>query len=195
LKVITLWRDICKAALLLLLFFQPSLIFGQRHPLSTPIGLRDPIAAGIVIGTAIGIRADVRVIRFVNCALAIEGFFGGGIASWGIGEAWSTAMRLDIHISDDGVSNAFLVSPDLGYGSMIAQPSHGLLNFSPQQDVPSISALCGISWIHEFRSSWSTELSLRPGIALALNGENNNNASAKGELSLQLSLAASIRFE
>jgi hypothetical protein len=185
------WRT----ASLLLLLFQPAALFGQRHSLADPIGLRDPIAAGIVIGTSIGVRADVRVIRFENCALAIEGFFGAGIASWGLGESWSAAGRLDIHMSDDGISNAFLLSPGLGFGQMIGQTQRLYIDFSPVEDIPTITALCGITWVHEFKSSWSTELSLRPGIAMGLNGQNNNSSSAKGEYSFQLSLAAAIRFD
>ncbi|MDP4198604.1 MAG: hypothetical protein Q8922_00290 [Bacteroidota bacterium] len=193
------WPDRRSTACVLLVFgsllFARPLLAQQHAAMRGPVGLRDPIAIGLTVGTSNGLSADLQVGRMDNVAGAIEGYVGASVASWGISLGWSAALRADVVASDDGKNDAMILGPTLGYGEMLTIGGpRSYIDFSPFHDVQAIFLLLGVAWVHEFSSGWSTEISLRPGEALALNGEDKNRSLAKGEYSFQLSLVGLIRF-
>jgi hypothetical protein len=183
----------------------PSVLVGQESgftlstspPISRKsehvIGLRDPIAFALQLGTFSGISGDVRFLKYQDVGVAAEAAWGIDVSIWGLGIGWNAALRLDICESEDGVNDAFLLQPGVGYGHMLAiGGSNGWEDFF--RDVESINVLCGLAWIHEFDFGVSSDLSIRPAMYFAIHKDANTLVSSLPNRSFQLSLVTAIRF-
>lgn len=164
-----------------------------HHLRDYPIGLRDPFALALQLGTFSGVSADVRFLRLNDVGMAVEGAWGMSVSAWGLGIGWNADLRLDILESNDGKNDAFLLEPSVGYGHMLAiGGSHGWEDFF--RDVKSLNVLCGLAWVHEFDFGVASDISLRPGMYFALAKEANSVESTLSDRAFQLSLVTSIRF-
>lgn len=159
------------------------------------IGLRDPISIGLSLGSPTAICVNVRVIPARTFRFAIGGYYGAGIARWGMGEGHGITAQLDLPLADDEVNDALILSPELEYATLVgvSPPSRGWIDFSPYETVNSLGLLCGVGWVHEYRS-WALELALAPGEAYALDGRDGDGARAKGEMSFQFEVMLAARF-
>lgn len=167
----------------------------SQDTVTSRIGLRDPISIGLSFGSPTAICVNVKVIPARAFRFAIGGYYGAGIAKWGISEGHGITAQLDLALADDKINNALVISPELEYCTLVGvtPPSRGWINFSPYETVNSIGIDCGAGWVHEYRT-WSLELALTPGAAYALGGRDSGDNSAQGEVSFQMRLLAAARF-
>ncbi len=182
----------CSVACLLI-----SLRVGAQNDTARNVGLRDRFALGLSVGSTIGVLADARIAQMDNRAVGVEATFGAGVGTWGLGEAWSAAIRTDVIVADDRMRNALLISPLVGFGQMIGEPHPSgwfNLSFAPYSDLAYLFADLGISWAHQFSAGWSTQMAIRPGESLALGGRDEQDRPARGEVSFRISGVALICF-
>ena len=174
----------------LVLFLMPLLniaVAGQT------LGLRDGVGLGISLGSPTAFWVDAQIAHWHDGRIQVEGYYGAGIAKWGMGEGHGAGMRMDILLVNDNVNDALLLSPRVHYCDMTAQSNGGWVNFSPQETVSSFDLDGGMVWVHEY-ANWSLETSLVPGAAYAISGRDNGNNPAHGELSFQLFAKIAARF-
>ena len=190
-----LFRCKCITALIIAVVTLMSIPSFAQDTVKYRIGLRDPISIGLSLGSPTAICINVRVIRARTFRFAVGGYYGAGIADWGIGEGHGITMQLDLSLADDEVNNALLLSPEFEYATLVgvSPSSRGWINFSPYETVNSVGFLCGVGWVHEYRS-WSLEFGLVPGEAYALDGRDGDGNVAKGEMSFQFNVTVAARF-
>jgi len=181
------------------LILHAGIALAQSHvyvPHEHRVGLRDGIGVGVSAGSMTALRVECNVLTFRSGALRLEGAFGAGVASWGIAEAWSAGFGGVATISSDRENDAFFWTPGLSYNTMIGTPSGeraSWIDFSPHETVHAVEAHLGIGWVHEF-SDWSIESSVRPGVALGLDGRDSGNDPVTDTYSFQLFVAVLARF-
>jgi hypothetical protein len=159
------------------------------------VGLRDGIGIGISGGSMTAVRAECNVLTFRSSALRLEGAFGAGVAKWGISEAWTAGIGGVATMSSDYQNDALLWTPGISFNTMIADRTarQQWFDFSPYETIHAVEAHIGIGWVHEF-SGWSIESSVRPGVALGLDGRDSGNNSVEDGYTFQLFVAILARF-
>lgn len=161
-----------------------------QHP--TNIGLHDQVSAGLCFGAPLALTASVQLTSYSGVAVALGGFYGADIATWGIGEAYAADLRVTIGLTDDDENDALLFQPSAGFGTMLGvSKSGGWLKFDPYADIHYVIGEVALVWAHEYRTITLNGL-LAGGAAFARDGIDNDHASAAGQTSFRLHLGLSI---
>ena len=152
------------------------------------------LGVGLALGSSIGpvVQISLSAAQGVECL--VQGFYGAGIAQWGLGNEWHASIDFRTTVGTAGSHSRFLLGPGIGYGVMAAEENRNAwIRFSPIERVTFVTATLSGSWIRSYHG-WDLEVSLRPGVSRGLTGGKDLSGDAVGVSSFVLIAGGLIRF-